>query len=210
MVRYRQLRDREALGILVLVVRDFPDDAQARDLLGRVLYRLGENARAIEEWEHALRLRPEDTKLAERLERARKDEAIEKDLYLDLTAAHFAIKYDGARDQAVGQQVSRVLEAAYQSVGALLGRYPRTEISVVVYPGKTFRRDHGCARLGGGTLRRQDSRAGTGTGESTRGRSATRSDPRIRTRAPAGGWRSASADMAPRGLRSNRGRANTG
>ncbi len=98
---------------------------------------------AIEEWEHVLRLDPEVAKAMEQLDRVRREEAVEKELFVDLSAAHFAIKYDGVKDLAVGRQVSQALEGAYQSVGALLGRYPQTEVSVVVYPAKTFRKATG-------------------------------------------------------------------
>jgi tetratricopeptide (TPR) repeat protein len=136
---YRALRDRDALAILKALVRDVPKNAKARELIGLVLYRLGKNALAIEHWEQALALDPKNEALAERIARTRREESVEKELYVDLSAAHFAIKYDGSSDRRVGQQVAAVLEEAYQRVGGLLGRYPQAEVSVVVYPAKTFR-----------------------------------------------------------------------
>lgn len=132
------LRDRDAAAVLDPVVRRWPDHALAHDLLARALYRQGENARAITLWERVVALTPDDEAARAALERARREEAVEADLVVDLGAAHFSIKYDGAQDLALGRLVARTLEAAYDEVGALLGRYPRHEVAVVIYPGQTF------------------------------------------------------------------------
>lgn len=137
---HEALRDRDAVGVLEPVVRRWPDLAVAHELLARALYRLGENARAIERWERAVALEPGNEQARAALERARREESVEGGLVVDLGAAHFSIKYDGAQDLALGRQVAQVLEAAHADVGALLGgRYPSAEVAVVIYPGRTFR-----------------------------------------------------------------------
>lgn len=135
---YEAMRDRDAVAVLEPVVRRWPDLALPHDLLARALYRLGENARAIQHWERALALDPDNAHARAALERARREESVEGGLLVDLGAAHFSIKYDGAQDQELGRLVARTLEAAYEEVGALLGRYPPTEVAVVIYPGRTF------------------------------------------------------------------------
>ncbi len=135
---FEALRDRDAVAVLEPVARRWPDLALAHDLLARTLYRSGENARAIQHWERALALAPDDEQVRAALERARREESVEGGLVVDLGAAHFTIKYDGARDLELGRLVARTLEGAYEEVGALLGRYPSTEVAVVIYPGRTF------------------------------------------------------------------------
>jgi len=135
---YEGLQDRDVVALLEPLLNDFPEEAWGHELLAKALYRLGENARAIERWERALELDPANAAVAEALERARREEAVEEDLYVDLGAAHFTIKYDGRQDAAIGRRVVEVLESAYQEVGGLLNRYPDAEVAVVVYPGRTF------------------------------------------------------------------------
>jgi tetratricopeptide (TPR) repeat protein len=136
---HEALRDRDAVRALEDAARRWPDQALAHDLLARALYRLGENARAIAAWERALALDPQNEHARGALDRARREEEVEGGLVVDLGAAHFSIKYDGAADMALGRLVAQTLEAAYNDVGALLGRYPRNEVAVVIYPGRTFR-----------------------------------------------------------------------
>lgn len=138
LVLHEALRDRDAVAVLEPVVRRWPDLAMAHDLLARALYRLGENSRAIGHWERAAALDPEDEQARAALERARREESVEGGLVVDLGAAHFTIKYDGAQDVELGRLVARTLEAAYEEVGAMLGRYPAAEVAVVIYPGRTF------------------------------------------------------------------------
>ncbi len=132
-------RSRDAATLLERVVRDHPELARAHRLLGEARYRLGENAAAIAAWEQALALAPQDEALRQALARARREEAVEGRLAVDLAAPHFTIKVDGEADAELGRQVARELEAAYERVGALLGRYPPAEVAVVIYPGRSFR-----------------------------------------------------------------------
>ena len=136
---FRARRDREAGTTLERALADHPARVDGWELLALVRYRLGENAAAIEAWELALRLEPKNERLKRDLERARREERVEGQLFLDQSTPHFAIKYDGARDAALGKRIGALLEEAYRGVGGLLGRYPSQELAVVVYPGQTFR-----------------------------------------------------------------------
>mgnify|MGYP001227893002 CR=1 FL=1 len=137
------LRDRDVVALLMDAVRRWPEQARAHELLARSLYRLGENRRAIEAWEEALRLDPAQEGVRAALERVRREEAVEKDLLTDLGAPHFTIKYDGGSDVALGRLVGSILEQAYLGVGQLLGRYPTSEVAVVIYPGRSFQETTG-------------------------------------------------------------------
>lgn len=136
---YRQLKLRDAIALLTKTVQAHPKEVQAHVLLAQALYKLGENKKAVEHWEIAAKLDPKDARIKTALAKAKKDEKIEENLYTDLGAAHFTIKYDGQADREVGKAVVLVLEDAYKQVGLLLGRYPAHEVAVVVYPAKTFR-----------------------------------------------------------------------
>jgi tetratricopeptide (TPR) repeat protein len=132
--------DRDVVSVLNKALHRWPDLGPGHETLANSLYRLGENARAIEHWERALTGAEGDVRqrIERALERARKDEGVEGELYNDLQAPHFSIKYDGAADAELGRLVGRVLEDAYNTVGRILGRYPEGETAVVIYPGKTF------------------------------------------------------------------------
>ena len=131
-------RERDASLVLERAAREHPDHPDVHQLLGRALYGLGENARALEAWTRALALRP-DPRLADEIEQVRREEAVEGELLTDLAAPHFRIKVDGARDNDLGRRVGQALEDAYRQVGLLLGRYPPREVPVVIYPERTFR-----------------------------------------------------------------------
>ncbi|RMG16621.1 MAG: tetratricopeptide repeat protein [Planctomycetota bacterium] len=138
-VRYRQLRDREGLALARALAEDFPRRAEAFALLGRFHYRAGDNAAALDCFRRSLALDPAQEELRALLEKVRREETVEGELELDLSAPHFSIKYDGARDPSLGRVVGTLLEAAYRDVLAFFGRAPAEPLSVVVYPGKTFR-----------------------------------------------------------------------
>ncbi|MGE0706976.1 MAG: tetratricopeptide repeat protein [Planctomycetota bacterium] len=137
---YRAQREREAATLLERALSG-PNAGRVDgwELLALARYRLGENAEAIRAWEKAIELDPKNERLAKDLARARREEKVEGQLFLDQSTPHFAIKYDGARETALGKRVGQLLEEAYQVVGAQLGRYPTHELSVVIYPSKSFR-----------------------------------------------------------------------
>lgn len=131
-------KERDALVVLERAVRRWPDEADAHALLAVAADRTGETARAIAAWERVVALRPTDADARARLEKLRQEEAVERGLGVDLGAAHFTVKYDGAKDLAVGRRIVATLEAAWRDVGQLLGKHPPSEIAVVIYPGRTF------------------------------------------------------------------------
>lgn len=131
-------KERDALVVLERAVRRWPDDADAHALLAVAADRTGETARAIAAWERVVALRPADADARAKLEKLRQEESVERGLGVDLGAAHFTVKYDGAKDLAVGRRIVATLEAAWRDVGQLLGKHPPSEVAVVIYPGKTF------------------------------------------------------------------------
>lgn len=136
---YRARRDREAITLLRRALVEHPKRGEGWELLALAQYRASETAAAIKSWESALRLDPQNERIKRDLARARRDESVEGQLFLDQSTPHFAIKYDGTHDRSLGRTIGELLEEAYKVVGGLIGRYPRHEIGVVVYPGRTFR-----------------------------------------------------------------------
>lgn len=132
------LRDREAVVVLEPLLRRWPDQAVGHELNARSLDRLGETVKALAAWERVLTLTPTHPTAATQIERLLRAAPVEEGLAVDLGAAHFTIRVDGATDAALGRRVATLLEEAYRDVGSLLGRYPNTEVAVVIYPGKTF------------------------------------------------------------------------
>ncbi|MEO8601245.1 MAG: peptidase MA family metallohydrolase [bacterium] len=57
-----------------------------------------------------------------------------------VSSPHFAISFDGGRDNAVAQLIVTQLEDAYTSVGHMLGQYPSHRTPVVLYAAQEFQR----------------------------------------------------------------------
>jgi tetratricopeptide (TPR) repeat protein len=131
--------DRDAVPVLERVLAKKEDRPTTLIALGQALYRIGRNKDAIARWERALVLSPDDAGLKEALAKAKKEETVEGDLFEDLGAPHFTIKFDGRGDPRIGRIVGQALEDAYRDVGYDLGRFPRGEVAVVVYPKQAFR-----------------------------------------------------------------------
>lgn len=131
--------DKDAIAVYERILEKKADRKDTLVALGNVLYRIGKNKDAIARWEKAAQLAPDDQELKDLLAKAKKEESVEGELFEDLEAPHFKIKFDGQGDPRIGQIVGAALEDAYKNVGYDLGRYPTAETSVVVYPKKSFR-----------------------------------------------------------------------
>jgi tetratricopeptide (TPR) repeat protein len=112
-------------------------DPQAYQLLGRIFYSTGRLYQAIDAWERALELAPEDPETAALLERARRELPVENSMSHDY-GRNFKISYNGRAFGKVGDQVLEVLESAYNEVGNDLNFYPDTVVSVLLYTDRDF------------------------------------------------------------------------
>lgn len=51
---------------------------------------------------------------------------------------HFKIMYEGGTQQSIGDQVARVLESGYRTIGKTLNTYPTETIGVILYSNREF------------------------------------------------------------------------
>ncbi|MCU0728082.1 MAG: tetratricopeptide repeat protein, partial [Planctomycetes bacterium] len=115
-----------------------PASAPARAWLGQILYDEGSLVLAIREWEKALAADPARDDVRERLARARREHEAEREHETE-DSAHFVISFDAGEDRSIGTRVLRLLEDAYEEIGADLGIRPETPVQVVLYGEKEFR-----------------------------------------------------------------------
>ncbi len=155
-----ELRRREAGAALeayrrALAVRPGEPDTYLR--VGEAYYQLGDLARATAAWEQGLGLRPDHVALRRRLEQARAESRVEGG-YQGRLSQHFQIRFEGTRNEAVGQEVLDILEGAYQEVGYWLGYYPRATIQVTLYGEQDFQAVTGNPHWAGATYSNFDGR----------------------------------------------------
>jgi tetratricopeptide (TPR) repeat protein len=131
--------DRDAALLFERVLEKEPDRRATIVALGHVLYRLGKLKDAIARFSRALELDAKDDDTRRALEKAKREASVEEELEEDLGAPHFTIRADGGKDARLARLVGSFLEDAYRDVGYDLGRYPKGEVPVVIYPRKAFR-----------------------------------------------------------------------
>jgi tetratricopeptide (TPR) repeat protein len=106
-------------------------------LLGQVYYDSGRLYRAIETWERAKALDPENAELDGLLSKARRELEVEAPMRRD-SGRNFIISYDGESHPDLGEAVLEVLEDAYRQIGYDLNYYPDTQIPVLLYTERDF------------------------------------------------------------------------
>jgi len=106
-------------------------------LLGQAYYDSGRLYRAIEAWERAKALAPENAELDALLSKARRELEVEAPMRRDY-GRNFVISYDGEIHPGLGDSVLEVLEDAYREIGYDLNYYPDTQIPVLLYTERDF------------------------------------------------------------------------
>jgi hypothetical protein len=89
------------------------------------------------ESEAAVAERPRDASAADASDRSKREAAVYSS-YLEKSAEHFRILYEGGAQQSIGDRVARVLESEYRRIGRALGSYPRDTITVILYTNREF------------------------------------------------------------------------
>jgi tetratricopeptide (TPR) repeat protein len=126
-----------ALSSLEKAVELDPQFPEALTLLGQVAYDSGDGELAIRSVEKASELRPRDSRLKELLERWRHESGVHNS-YVERPAGHFRILYEGGTQQHIGDQVARVLESGYRTIGRTLNSYPSETLTVILYTNREF------------------------------------------------------------------------
>ena len=132
-----QRETAEALWALDAALRLAPGQPDILVLMGEAYDQAGDTARAVEFWGEALKQRPEDSRLRERLERAGRAARVEE-RYEARESHHFRLRAEGAIALAAQDEVLVLLERAFQSVGFALGYYPSDQVPVVLHSDGDF------------------------------------------------------------------------
>jgi tetratricopeptide (TPR) repeat protein len=126
-----------ALSSLKKAVEIDPEFVEALTMLGQVAYASGNGDLAIRSLEKASALRPRDRRVAELLDRWRRESSVHNS-YLEKPAGHFRILYEGSAQQAIGDRVASVLESGYTTIGRTLNSYPSETVTVILYTNREF------------------------------------------------------------------------
>jgi tetratricopeptide (TPR) repeat protein len=114
-----------------------PNLLEAAVWLGELHYRMGHLADAISVYESA-RYHPAWTNdLQQKLERWRKEQALQSRFH-EARTTHFIALFESAADEPIACDVLDRLEAAYRRIGSVLGAYPSRRITVVLYSRDQF------------------------------------------------------------------------
>lgn len=153
----RQGDTREAFVALQAAFRLAQGRPEILVLLGELYQQAGDAPRALELWEEALRQRPEDRRLRERVERAARAARVEQ-RYEVRESHHFRLAAGGEIPRALQDEVLTVLEHAYQTVGFALGYYPTIPVPVVLHSDDDFTAVAGLPHWVAGTFDAADGR----------------------------------------------------
>lgn len=113
------------------------DEPQVLLHLGQLYYESDRMFEAIDIWERALSLDPQNKSLAARLEKAQREHAVEKKLERNYSG-HFILSYAENEKSDIGGEVLDALEEAYTSAGAKLTHYPERQTTVILYTQRQF------------------------------------------------------------------------
>ncbi len=127
----------DALYYLYDAVYINPDDTDSHEMIGSIYYQRGKLGEAIDEWEAALRIRPDNQDLERMLAKAKKEFKVEGKF--DRTETYyFNIKYEGGERGDLGDMVLDILDRAYRDVGSDLDYFPNEPVTVILYTQKQF------------------------------------------------------------------------
>jgi tetratricopeptide (TPR) repeat protein len=130
-------RDEEAKTALERALALEPALDQARQLLGRVYYRLGDLQSAIAAYEALVASQPAED-AAVTLGRWR----LKLELQTRMRQAvgnHFTVSFEGPEEADVAAHALESLDKAYWRIGELLATYPAAPVAVVLYTNQQFR-----------------------------------------------------------------------
>jgi len=132
----RESQFTAALDPLERAERISPNSADVAKLMGWAYYGSNKMDQAIEEWQRALRLRP-DPDVQQALEKVQRDKA-EEENYREGETAHFALKYYGGADPELAQDILRALEGDFLDLEDQLDYSPPDQIAVILYTNQAF------------------------------------------------------------------------
>jgi tetratricopeptide (TPR) repeat protein len=134
---YALRRDEDAKASLDRALALDPVAPGARELLGRVLYRLGDLDGAIRVYGSITETRA-SAAVAPMLERWRREAEL-RDRMNVTVGSGFTVAFEGEADGALAGLAIASLERAANRIGGLLGVFPLQPVPVVLYTGEQFR-----------------------------------------------------------------------
>lgn len=126
----------KAAAQLEEVVRRFPDEWRAYEILGKIRYERGDIPGAVEILQRGLAGNPKNASLRALLAKAGKENGFEMG-----ASIFFDFHYDGKRKiglRAKTAVLARMLDNAYANVGRELGFFPKDRIQVILYDTDEF------------------------------------------------------------------------
>jgi len=127
----------EALQHMLVAHSMNQDSPDVLTLLGDAYYFSQGAERAVWYWKQAHALRP-DAELQERIERAEKEAAVERDLE-QAESFHFVLSWQGSPSRnSFGEEVLEALEKIFRELEVALDFSPRQTVSVILYGSEQF------------------------------------------------------------------------
>ncbi len=121
-----------------------PDDAPARTLLGEIEFRDNRLQDALSDFTRAAATRPDDAAIKARIEKIRRELSAEQN-YRSADSSHFVLRFDGDRDEALGELLLDVLEDQFDDLTHEIQAYGATPITVILYTKQQFKDTTGAA-----------------------------------------------------------------
>jgi tetratricopeptide (TPR) repeat protein len=114
------------------------DEPAVLQQLGQLYYASGRMDEAIDSWQRALDLDPQNQHLGELLKKTQRELAVENELERNYSG-HFILSYADNGKADIGGEILDTLESAYTWAGAKLGHYPARQTPVILYTQRQFR-----------------------------------------------------------------------
>jgi tetratricopeptide (TPR) repeat protein len=105
--------------------------------LGQLYYETDRMFEAVDAWQRALQIDSDNEALAAKLEKAKRELQVEKELDRNYSG-HFILSYAENREADIGGEILDSLEEAYTWAGAKLGHYPERQTPVILYTQRQF------------------------------------------------------------------------
>ncbi len=115
-----------------------PKSAEAERVLGYAYYNDRQLWRAIDAWQRALELKPDNADLRSALEKAQREMTVEE-RFAETTDGHFVLRYEGGTPvRELSDELFRSLERSYSKISQDLDSAPGGSILVTIYSRQQF------------------------------------------------------------------------